>query len=117
MAVDRAIRGGAVWPGRLLPVLRARASRRPCERDPRAVVERPRDLVAFLWSLCWLLDRFLLEPLAAWGGAKLRIRRDDAPPFSRRRWMVGAGLIAAALVTRLLAAPMFTDLTRRLTIL
>jgi hypothetical protein len=72
-----------------------------------------------LWSCCWLLGMILLlEPLAAWGDANLlRIRRDDAPPFSRRRWMVGGGLIAAALVTRLLAAPMFTDLARRLTIL
>lgn len=70
------------------------------------------------WSFCWLLGMILLlEPLAAWGDATLlRIRRDNAPLYSRRRWMVGGGLVAAALATRLLTAPMFTDLARRLTI-
>jgi len=71
-----------------------------------------------LWSFSWLFGMvLLLEPLAAWGEANLlRVRRDDAPAFSRRRWMVGLGLLVAALATRVLAAPLSTDLVRRVTI-
>jgi hypothetical protein len=71
-----------------------------------------------VWSLCWLFGMVvLLEPLAAWGEARLlRIRRDERRVFSRRRWVVGVGLVVAALLTRLLAAPLSTDLVRRITL-
>jgi hypothetical protein len=70
------------------------------------------------WSLCWVLGMvLLLEPLSAWGDRHLlRIRRDDAPRFSRGRWVFGAGLVAAAVAARLLAAPFFSDLVRRVTL-
>jgi hypothetical protein len=59
----------------------------------------------------------LLEPLSAWGDARLlRIRRDDAPQFLRRRWVFGVALIVAAVAARLLAAPPITDLVRRITL-
>jgi hypothetical protein len=71
-----------------------------------------------LWSLCWLFGMvLLLEPLSAWGDARLlRIRRDAAPQFSRPRWVLGAVLILAAVAARLLAAAPLTDLLRSLTI-
>lgn len=71
-----------------------------------------------LWSLCWLFGMvLLLEPLSAWGDARLlRIRRDGAPQFSRRRWVFGMALILAAVAARFVAAPLFTDLVRRLTL-
>jgi hypothetical protein len=71
-----------------------------------------------IWSFSWLLGMILLlDPLAEWGTAHVwRVRRDDAQTVSRRRWTAGVGLIAAALAIRLLAAPLFTDFARRLTI-
>lgn len=74
--------------------------------------------IAFpVWSLLLLGGMALLiEPVAGWSEARVwRIRRGDAAVFSKRRWIVGLAMIAAGFATRILLAPVITDLARRVT--
>jgi hypothetical protein len=69
-----------------------------------------------IWSVLWLAGMtLLLDPLAAWGDRRVwRIR--DASMVSRRRLIIGAGLIVAGLLARLVLEGPLSDLVRRVTL-
>lgn len=71
-----------------------------------------------IWSALLLAGMIvLLEPLGQWGEAKLRrTRSDGAPVLPRKRFVVGAALIAGAFATRLVLAGPLGDLLRRMTL-
>jgi hypothetical protein len=65
-----------------------------------------------VWTLLWVAGMALaLGPLSAWSPS----RRVGGAPFPRRVLLVATALVAAALLVRLLAAPMYTELARRMT--
>jgi hypothetical protein len=73
-------------------------------------------VVAFpVWTLAWVAGLVvMLAPLSAWGARfPPRPLRDSG--FPHRPLLIGAGLVAAAVLLRLAAAAPYADLAQRLT--
>ena len=65
------------------------------------------------WTLLWVAGMTMaLAPLSAWIASR---RHAEDAAFNRRQLLVAAALVAAAVLVRLGAAPLYTEIARRVT--